>query len=250
MKTEFIPGENGYEIPCLDDLIPGGKAAVIISHGFGSSKESPTAAAVSKALGEHGMGAVQFDFPAHGESPVNGEHLRMETCLNDLAAVEAYARARMPGAEIAYFSSSFGAYVNLIYLSTRKHAGEKSFLRCAAVDMPGIIRRGTTREQYEALDQNGFVMMDEGYNRPLKLTRGFYDDLAACDVFRLYRPGTAELMMIHGTEDETASIGDARRFAKKSGAAFIQVEGADHRFLIPGGMNRVVDAAVRFFSAA
>jgi hypothetical protein len=32
---------NGYGIPCINHLIGGEKLAVIISHGFGNSKESP-----------------------------------------------------------------------------------------------------------------------------------------------------------------------------------------------------------------
>jgi GNAT superfamily N-acetyltransferase/8-oxo-dGTP pyrophosphatase MutT (NUDIX family) len=113
--------------------------------------------------------------------------------------------------------------------------------------MAGIIRRGITPELRSGLDANGFVILDMGYFRPLKITREFLDDLDAYDVFRLFRPGMAELAMVHGTADEVAPIGDARRFAQLSGAAFTEIEGADHRFTNPGGMNRVADAAARFF---
>lgn len=145
MKKETIRGLNGYDIPCLNNLSGGERMAVIISHGFGSSKESPTAQAIAAALPEHGIGTYSFDFPAHGDSPVEGEQLRICNCLNDLAAVEAHVRELMPEADIAYFSSSFGAYINLIYLATRTHVGKKSFLRCAAVDMPlgGELRRSS-----------------------------------------------------------------------------------------------------------
>lgn len=250
MNKETIPGRNGYDIPCINHITGCEKLAVIISHGFGSSKESPSAQAILKALPEHGVGTLSFDFPAHGDSPVNGEMLRIGNCLNDLAAVEAYVHALAPDSEIAYFSSSFGAYINLIYLSTRKHAGHRSFLRCAAVDMPGIFRRNTTPEDSALMETQGYVVLDDGYVRPLKITRGFLADLETHDVFRLYHPGAAEFAMIHGTADETAPIEDARRFAKLSGAALTEVEGADHRFLIPGGMDRVVRAAVRFFAGA
>lgn len=248
MKKELIQGQNGYDIPCINNLLGGEKQIVIISHGFGSSKESPTAQAVSAALSEWGIGTVHFDFPAHGDSPVDGGMLRIANCLDDLAAVEAHLCKLNPEAEIAYFSSSFGGYINLIYLATREHAGRRSFLRCAAVDMPGIVRRVMTPEHRAALDAQGFVMLDEGYARPLKLTCEFWADLDAHDVFKLYRPGMAELAMVHGAADETAPIEDARRFAKLSGAALTEVPGADHRFLIPGGMDRVLDAAVGFFT--
>lgn len=248
MIKEIISGRNGYDIPCLNNLSGGEKLAVIISHGFGSSKESPTVRAVSTALTEYGIGTYSFDFPAHGESPVDGRMLRIGNCTWDLAAVEAHVRELLPEAEIAYFSSSFGAYINLIYLATRKHAGRKSFLRCAAVNMPGIFRRDTTPEHLAQLETQGFVMLDMGYVRPLKITREFLADLDAHNVFSLYHPGMAQLAMIHGTADEIASIDDARRFSRQSGAELIEVKDADHRFLIPGGMEQVIDAAVRFFT--
>lgn len=248
MKKEIIPGKNGYGIP-VNNMVKGYESlVVIISHGFGSSKESPTAKDISAALSECGIGACSYDFPAHGDSLVDGEMLRIAYCLDDLAAVEAYVRELVPKAEIAYFSSSFGAYINLIYLAAREHSGRRSFLRCAAVDMPGIFRRGTTPEHYAQLEAQGYIMLDRDYVRPLKVTREFINDLNVHDVFKLYRSGMAELAMIHGTADETAPADDARRFAKQSGAALTEVEGADHRFLIPGGMSLVIDAAMKFFT--
>lgn len=249
MKKETISGLNGYDIPCLNNLSGGERMAVIISHGFGSSKESPTAQAIAAALLEHGIGTYSFDFPGHGDSPVDGEQLRISNCLNNLAAVEAHVRELMPEADIAYFSSSFGAYINLIYLATCPHVGRKSFLRCAAVDMPRLFRNGTTPEQYAQLDEQGYISMDFDYIRPLKITREFYDDLEAHDVFKLCWPDMAELAMIHGDADETASVVDARRFAKQFGARLTEVKGADHRIMIPGGMEQVIDAAVQFFIA-
>lgn len=77
--------------------------------------------------------------------------------------------------------------------------------------------------------------------------REFYDDLEAHDVFKLCWPDMAEIAMIHGDADETASVVEARRFAKQFGARLTEVKGADHRFKISGGMEQVIDAAVQFF---
>ena len=249
MKKETISGLNGYDIPCLNNLSGCERMIVIISHGFGSSKESPTALSVAAALPEHGIGTYSFDFPAHGDSSVDGEQLRISNCLNDLAAVEAHVRKLMPETEIAYFSSSFGAYINLIYLATRTYVGKKSFLRCAAVDMPRLFRNSTSLEQYARLDEQGYIILDFDYIRPLKITRKFYDDLEAHDVFKLCWTDMAEIAMIHGNADETVSVVEARRFAKQFGARLTEVKGADHRFMIPGGMEQVIDEAVQFFTA-
>ncbi len=249
MKKETIKRLKSYDIPCVNNLSGGEKMAVIISHGFGGSKDGSTAQAVAAALPRHGIGTYSFDFPAHGDSPVNGEQFRIFNCLNDLTAVEARVRTLLPEAEIAYFSSSFGAYVNLIYLATCSHMGRKSFLRCAAVDMPRLLRKGTSPEQYKQLDAQGYIIMDYNYVRPLKVTREFYDDLEAYDVFKLCRPDMAEIAMVHGDADRAAPVMDARRFAKQCGARLTEIKGADHCFMIPGGMEQVIETAVRFFTA-
>ncbi|MPM39260.1 hypothetical protein SDC9_85893 [bioreactor metagenome] len=250
MYKEWIPGPDGSGIPSINWGIGDGQLTVILTHGFGSSKESPTNRLVAAALLKKGIGAWSFDLPAHGESPLDGSQLRLERCLGDMAAVEAHIHSLYPQSELAYFSSSFGAYLNLLHLGMGGRAGRRSFLRCAAVNMCGILRRGITPALQTRLNRDGFVLLEDGYARPLKVTRAFLKDLDAHDVFRLYCPGTAQLAMIHGTADMTAPLEEACRFADLAGASLIRVEGADHRFLTPPGADRLVaDAAVAFFTA-
>jgi alpha/beta superfamily hydrolase len=246
MRRESLQGKNDYKIPCISYLNKNNEKVVIISHGLGSSKESPTAKAVSSALIDLGIGTIAFDFPAHGDSPVDGEYFSIKNCLDDLAIVESYVNEQLPDAQISYFSSSFGAYINLIHLATRPHLGIKSFLRCAAVDLPGIFRKETTPEIENQLNTQGYIVLDKNYHRPLKITKQFCEDLEKHDLFELYKPSNTELLMIHGNEDETASVLDARRFSKQFGIKLIEVKGADHQFKIPGGMKQVIDTAIEF----
>jgi alpha-beta hydrolase superfamily lysophospholipase len=88
MNKENVRGYNGYDIPCLSRIKGSEKLVVLISHGFGSNKESPTAKALCSALSERGIGSCSYDFPAHGESPADGGMLRIHNCLDDLSAVE------------------------------------------------------------------------------------------------------------------------------------------------------------------
>ncbi len=248
MKDNIIKGRNGYDIPCVDEINGNEDLAVVISHGFGSSKKSPAAVAVAERLEKMGIGTCRFDFPAHGESPVNGDMLRIDNCLRDIAAVEEHVLKLAPKAEICYFSSSFGAYMNIIYLASGMGTGKKSFLRCAAVNMPGIMQRELTEERVAKIEKDGFLIVDLDYMRPLKITKAFLEDIGSHDVFEIYVPGTAEIAMIHGTADKTAMPEDARRFASFAGAQLTEVEGADHIFMVPGGMETVVETAADFFS--
>ena len=86
MKMEWVPGRNGYDIP-VRAAWAGEEQAVIICHGFGSSKASPMVEALMQTLPQHGITAVAFDFPAHGDSPVDGAYLRVPYCIDDLETV-------------------------------------------------------------------------------------------------------------------------------------------------------------------
>lgn len=242
------------EIPYVFEGNGDEKLIVIISHGFGSSKKSTTAVSVAEKLNSMGIGAVRYDFPAHGESAVDGDEFRMKNCVDDLERIENMVAEKYPDAEIAYFSSSFGAFTNLIYLSTRKHRGTKSFLRCSAVDMPGIVRDWLSEEDMKEMKENGYLIIDEDYDRPLKVTMGFYEDLQEINLFELageegegFPSGGTELRMIHGTADDTAPYPDAVKFAEMYGIKLISVEGSDHGFTPDGAMDIVRAKAAEFF---
>lgn len=245
-KRTWISGKKGYEIPCIRSLSGVEKKAVIVSHGFGSSKESPTASMLLEHLPEAGIGVFAFDFPAHGESPVDGEHLTVSDCLQSLFAAETELQAAVPEAEICYFGSSFGAYITLLYLSSGKGKGRKAFLRSAAVEMPLLLRQMTV-SKHDILEKQGWFTFDCDYVRPLKLTQTFFDELERCDVFETYQKNMAELMMVHGSRDETASPQAARRFAEKAGAELVMLSGGDHRLSLEGMPETVLELARTFF---
>jgi len=245
VQKETIRSKYGYEIPCLNNICGNEKKVVLVSHGLGSSKESATVEAVFGRFPAHGIGGFAFDFPDHGESKAGFEHFRIENCMEDLAAAERHVGDLLPEAEIFYFSSSFGAYINLLYLANKLHVGQKSFLRCAAVDLPGIFRRNTGPQEAEALENKGHFTLN--YGRPLSISKGFMEDLERFDVFSQNGFGAVKIAMVHGDLDETASLADAYRFAETYGVPLTVVEGGDHQFTNPGGMEAVLDTALSFY---
>ena len=72
-----------YEIPYIENLRGDEEQVVIIAHGFGSSMQSPTAQMVLENLPKVGIGAIAFDFPAHGASLVDGDTLSVANCIAD-----------------------------------------------------------------------------------------------------------------------------------------------------------------------
>lgn len=244
MKTEQLTAESGFQVPGLN-AVEGEGTVVLMAHGFGSEKRGHTPLFMTEGLKAAGFGVYGFDFPAHGDSPLTGDQLTMEHCLDSCGAAEARVRELAPDAEIVYFGSSFGAYTALLYLATRPHWGRKAYLRSAAIDMPRLIWQ--IAGENEAFQRDGYCDLTD-YNRPLKLTRAFCENLSRYDVFQLYQAGTAQLRMIHGEQDSTASPAAARKFAAEKGAELILVPGAEHRLMEPGNPERALQAAIDFFA--
>lgn len=248
MKHEWIQTQRGYPVPCLYDIGGGEPLVCIIAHGFASSKESPTAQLMLRALPRRGIGAMALDFPIHGESRQDHPPLRLEHCFDALAAAEAKALSLAPRAQVVYFGSSFGAYTTLLYLTHRPHAGRRAFLRSAAVCMPQLFH-GRPPEEAAELREQGYVLLGEeyGYPSPMKLTQGFFDDLDSHDLFTQWRPGEARLEMIHGQLDETIPLAEAQRFAQQFGVPLTVLPGGDHRLSGPGMPEQVLQRTLSFF---
>ena len=116
-----IKKANGHSVACLEEIPFGAERIAIAVHGFTSSKESPTVQLLLRRLPAAGIGVVGIDLPCHGVEESYEEELRIEACLNSLAAAERYVAERYPNAEICYFASSFGAFITALYISTRPH---------------------------------------------------------------------------------------------------------------------------------
>ncbi len=242
-----ITGEHGYDITCTHTVTGKEEKAVLIMHGLCGSKDGSTASMLAEQLPKKGIATFAFDFPGHGESPVDGDCFTLRNCLADMGSAERALKNLASKAEIGYFGSSFGAYMTLLYFASGQVMGKKAFLRSAAVEMPRLLANRTA-EGRKLLEQQGYLMEEQYGARPLKLTRKLFDELDAKDVFETYKPEMASLHMVHGTKDEVASFEAAQRFARMAGAQFTPIEGGDHQLSLPGMPEQVAALAAAFFS--
>lgn len=249
MKKRFLTSRHGYPIPCHLNW-EGQEQVLIVCHGFGSSKESPMVQALHREMPGHGIGVCAFDFPAHGESPVWQEGLRVPFCLDDLAVVEEHLRTMAPEVRIGYFGSSFGAYITLLHLARGGAAGERAFLRSAAVSMPRLVNTWVDDRARADLDRQGYFVPDYDYVREMRITWDFLRDLEENDVFTRYQPGQVRLSMVHGGRDDVAPAADAERFARQFGAELWLLPNGEHNLMGEGELDQVLARAVSFFQKA
>ena len=250
-----IKKANGHSVSCLEGIPAGAEKIVIAVHGFTSSKESPTVQLLLRRLPAAGIGVIGIDLPCHGVEESYKEELRIEACKDSVAAAERYVAERYPDADICYFASSFGAYITALYISTRPHKGRTTFFRSAAVNMPSLfIKDDLTEEEKELfreLDEKGYFWQGFGLGQPVKVTKGFIDDLSKTDLPSVFSPdkfGPHRIAMAHGAEDDVIDPAAAAKFAEQFHIKETVFEGEGHSLCNdPHTPDRVADLAIELF---
>lgn len=224
MNQFTIMKENGHMIPCISEIPEGSEKIVIVIHGMCSSKESDSATYLMDFLPKKGIGVIAYDQPGHGNAAAKAEELRIQNCIDSLFSVENYIKATYPQAEVCYFGSSFGGYILCIYLAKRLNSGHKAFMRCSAVIFPQMILGDLHAEPdpdvMAELNAKGYVAVNLGIAEPAKFTLGFFEDLRAYDLLRIYHeapPQDIKMCFVHGEKDPVVPVQAVQTFAKEHG---------------------------------
>lgn len=235
MEKFKITKENGRVIPCISEIPENCGRIVIMTHGMCSSKESDSVAFIMKYMPPRGIGVVAYDQPGHGEEEARQEELRVEACLDSLAAVEKYVRDKYPAAEICYFGSSYGGYILGLYLKLREHAGHKAFMRCSAVVFPQMVLGDVDREldphSLQELGEKGYINVDLGIGETARYTKGFLNDLRKYDLTGMYDeslPQGVKIRFAHGEKDPVVPVKAVKAFADKHAYPITVVAGEGH----------------------
>ena len=136
MEKHFDINEQGLSIRCKLICSNNDKTArtfehiAIVTHGFGSNKET----AGTANFGEHltskykGWGVIAFDWPCHGMDA--RKKLTIGECLTYLTIVTEYAKRELQAKDVCIYSTSLGGYLTLRYLIEVGNPFRKIALRC------------------------------------------------------------------------------------------------------------------------
>lgn len=220
---------------------------IICCHGFGGHKDNSASRKLAdRALAEYAdAAAVTFDWPCHGADAKN--KLLLDDGSVYLETVRRYLSEKNPGVKQYVYAISFGAHLTLKYIYENGNPFERIALRCPAVNMYDVLTKTIVApEDLEKL--LGGRDIDAGFDRKVRISRRFTDELRAFDAESRDFTGFADdILIIHGTDDEVVPFGAVRGFAERNAIRFIAVEDADHRFLDTGKMNRVISETLSFF---
>lgn len=247
MEKTFLLSRGELNIFCrLSEPETGQICRVVLGvHGLGGSSLDEIQAGIAEEMEMFGAATIRFDFPAHGESPVDSDGFTLTNCRDSLLTVARWVREQYPQVEdLCIFATGFGAYITLSVLEELLKLPGKIKL---VVQTPSVLlhetilaMRGISQPTFRALDRVTF-----NAPRPFDVTYSFFQE-AQENIVLVAHP--IPMLILHGEEDayiRMESIQNFRRINEQS--KLVIIPGTSHRFLEDGAWDMVLDLTRDWF---
>lgn len=225
-----------------DEKLP----AVILFHGFTGNKLEPHRmfVKISRALEKLGFAVFRYDFSGSGESDGDFEQM---TVSGEIAEAHAILDAvqndpRVDATQISLIGLSMGGLVASVLAGDRPQDVHKLVLMAAAGNMYDIIK--DTVDAYLAYPDLQVVDHDGNL-----VGRAFAEDLKTLDVFTRAKSYDGDVLLIHGTKDDTVPYDVSLKYQELSyggRAKLHSIEDADHTFNRYEWETEVIDSICQF----
>lgn len=246
MERYFSLSNGHLRIPCrmYEPDFGAPRRCILGVHGFGMGKDTEILTALSEEMSIFGAAMVCFDFPAHGESPLQSDALTLDNCVETLLYTAQWAHNRYPDVDFCVYASGFGAYVTLVALDRLEELVGRAKL---VLQTPNIRMSETllsmTRMSAEELKAAGFKTLNAA--RKFDVTYEFYKQVWEHNALTTY---DSPMLLLHGELDDYVRIEDMLNFRRiNEYCKLVVIPGADHQFHAPGAWDMVVDLTRDWF---
>lgn len=229
-RIEFV-GSHGTPLAGRLDL-PGDRprAFALFAHCFTCGKDVLAASRIARALTDHGIAVLRFDFTGLGGSAGDFANTDFTSNVGDLVRAAGHLRDHRTAPTILVGHSLGGAAV----LAAAEQIPEVRAVATigAPADTEHVLHllAGSRHE----IEENGEAEVVLAA-RPFRIRRQFLDDITgqpqAARIRRLRTP----LLVMHSPTDETVGIENARRIfdVARHPKSFVALDGADHLLTRP-----------------
>ena len=223
--------ERGHRVSAVFSR-PSGHAggAVVLCHGFLSSKNSTTNKTLTRMLNEAGLATFRFDFFGQGESEGPFEDITVSLAIGQVHA--AVALVRSEGYEtIGLVGSSFGGLVAILTAAQRQDIACLA-LKCPVVDFAEELRLEFGPDELARWQSTDTIPNLLGGPARVRLKYRMYED---CLRHVAYEPASqivAPTLIVQGVRDELVPLHQSRRLleALRGPKRLDLLPEADHQF--------------------
>lgn len=246
MERYFSLSQGPLRIPCkiYEPDFGAPRRCILGVHGFGASKDTEILTALSEEMSIFGASMICFDFPAHGDSPMESDALTLDNCIETLLYTAQWAHNRYPDLDFCIFASGFGAYVALIAIDRIEElVGKvKLVLQTPNLRMSETLLNMVRMSEEQLLAAGSATLRAE---RQFDVTYDFYKQVRNYTALTIY---DSPMLLLHGEKDEYLPIEDMFNFRRiNDGCKLVVIPGADHQFRTPGAWDMVVDLTRDWF---
>ncbi len=217
---------NGHELSArLDVPAFAPQAYAIFAHCFTCSKNLNAVRQISRALTQHDIAVLRFDFTGLGDSEGEFANTNFSSNVEDLLAAAAYLEEHHEAPKLLVGHSLGGAAV---LLASLKIESVQAVATLAAPARPDHLQRLFTQDR-ETIRQEGKAEINLG-GRTFTITQQLIDDLQHAHEKHDYERIRQPLLILHSPVDQTVSIDNASDIYRQARhpKSFIALDGADH----------------------
>lgn len=248
MEKRFIMEQGSLRIPCrLSEPDYGEIRRVVLGvHGLGGCATDQIQESIAEEMELFYSATVRFDFPAHGESPMDCPDFTLGNCRNTLLTVAKWIRESYADVEdLCIFATGFGAYITLLCLDELLQMPGKIKL---VIQTPSFLMHETllrmARTTEAAFRAAGSVTFRTA--RPLTVSYSVYLEMME-NVALVNCP--IPMLIIQSEEDKATPINHVRQFHRMNELSkLVVIPGTTHRFTEEGAWDMVLDLTRDWFS--
>jgi uncharacterized OsmC-like protein/alpha/beta superfamily hydrolase len=211
-------------------------AFAIFAHCFTCTKNIKAAVTISRALAQHGIASLRFDFTGLGESEGDFAESSFSSNMGDLVAAADWLREHHQAPSILVGHSLGGAAV----LAAAAAIPEAKAVATIGAPADPAHVRGLFEDSADTIEAEGEAMVKLA-GRPFRIKKQFLDDLATqCSSERIAALKRS-LLVFHSPQDNLVGIENARRIfqAARHPKSFVSLDGADHLLMNPADAGYV-----------
>ncbi|MEZ0107479.1 putative OsmC-like protein/alpha/beta superfamily hydrolase [Catenulispora sp. EB89] len=201
------------------------RAYAIFAHCFTCGKDAVAASRIARALTDHGIAVLRFDFTGLGQSGGDFGNTGFSSNVQDLVAAADYLRAEHAAPSLLVGHSLGGAAV----LAARHLVPEvRAVATIGAPADPSHIAH-LLRDARDTIEREGEATVSLG-GRDFCVRRSFLADIADQPQAERIRELKAALLVMHSPQDEVVGVDNARRIfdTARHPKSFVSLDGADH----------------------
>ena len=246
MEKEFVLTTGELQVPVkITEPDYEIRRVVLGVHGIGGSAMDDIQTAIAEEMELFSSVVYRFDFPTHGESPMDDTFFTLKNCRQVLIAVAEHAKQSYPEVEdLCIFATGFGAYVTLTCLEDMMDLPGKLRL---VLQTPSVRMHETllaikkiSKATLQAMDRIRF-----NAQRPFDVTYAFYEELENTPALMTY---PIPMLILHGEQDSVIRMEDIQNFARiNDQSKLVIIPGTTHRFLEEGAWDMVLDLTRDWF---